>query len=143
MTGSRLVICVAAIALASAAAQAAPAYVTSTVNLRAGAGTDSAILAKIPAGSLLDADGCREWCEVEWQGKKGYAIASAIDRSGRVPSRRAAPRRHPPALYAAGEYVPIGEPYYYGPPVYDYGYRPYWGYWPYWGYRGHRHRHRW
>jgi uncharacterized protein YraI len=117
----------------AASAAAAPAYVTSTVNLRTGAGTDNEIVAKIPAGSLVDATNCTEWCEVEWQGKKGFSIATAIDRSGRVPARRrAAPRRYAPP---PGAYV-VGPPVVYGPPVY-YGYRPY--YRPYWGYRRWRH----
>jgi hypothetical protein len=92
------------------------------------------IVAKIPGGSLIDATNCTEWCEVEWQGKKGFAIASAIDRSGRVTVRRAAPR----ADIVPEEYAVVAPPrVYYRPPVYYYGYRPY--YWgvpgPYWGYR--------
>ena len=84
MTPTRLSICAAALVLLSAASRGAePAYVTSTVNLRAGAGTDNEIVAKIPAGSLVDATNCTDWCEVEWQGKKGFAIATALDRSGR------------------------------------------------------------
>jgi len=133
MTSSRLAICATALALATAtSAAAAPAYVASTVNLRAAAGTDSDVVAKIPAGSLVDATNCSEWCEVEWQGKKGFSIATALDRSGRVPSRRAAaPRRYYPVA-PAGEYVPVGPPVVYGGPAY-YGYGPY--YRPYWGYR--------
>jgi len=119
----------AMVLLTAASAVAAPAYVASTVNLRAGAGTDNEVIAKIPAGSLVDAANCSEWCEVEWQGRKGFSIASALDRSGRVPTqRRAAPRRYVPAAPA---YV-AGPPVVYGPPVY-YGSRPY--YRPYWGYR--------
>jgi uncharacterized protein YraI len=130
MPSSRLVVCTAALVLLTAASAAgAPAYVTSTVNLRSGAGTDNEIVAKIPAGSLVDANNCSDWCEVEWQGKKGFSIATALDRSGRVPTRRrAAPRRYAPAPYV------VGPPVVYGPPVY-YGYRPY--YRPYWGYRRH------
>ena len=91
MTPTRLTICAATLVLLSAAsASAEPAYVASTVNLRAGAGTGNEIVAKIPGGSLVDATNCSEWCEVEWQGKKGFAIATALDRSGRVPAPRAA-----------------------------------------------------
>ncbi len=71
--------------LTSAAANAAPAYVKSTVNLRSGAATTNEIVAKIPAGSLVEANNCSEWCEVTWQGKSGFAIKSALDTSGRVP----------------------------------------------------------
>jgi len=136
MTSTRLLTCVATFALLSVgSAAAAPAYVLSTVNLRAGAGTSNEIVAKIPGGSLVDATNCTDWCEVEWQGKKGFAIATALDRSGRVPARRAAPRLagSPPG------YEVVEPPVVYGPPVY---YRPYYRpyYWPYyrpyyWGYR--------
>jgi uncharacterized protein YraI len=135
MTSTRLLACAATFALLSVgSAAAAPAYVLTTVNLRAAAGTGNEIVAKIPGGSLIDATNCTEWCEVEWQGKKGFAIASAIDRSGRVPVRRAAPR----ADIAPEQYAIVAPPrVYYRPPVYYYGYRPY--YWggpgPYWGYR--------
>ena len=117
---------------AASGAQAKPAYVASTVNLRAAPGTGSEIVAKIPGGSLVDAGGCTEgWCEVSWQDKKGFAIQTALDLSGRVPQRRpAAPR-----VYEDGPDYVEGPPVYYGPPpVY---YRPY--YRPYWGW----HRHHW
>jgi hypothetical protein len=131
MIPTRLMICAAVTLLAAASAAAEPAYVTSTVNLRSGATTSSDIVAKIPGGSLVDASKCSEWCEVEWQGKSGFAIASALDRSGRVrpPGATAAPRRS----YSAGayieddDYVPVEPPYYYAPPPYYYGYRPYYG----------------
>jgi uncharacterized protein YraI len=142
MTWTRHIFCVAtSLALSAASAAAAPAYVKSTVNLRAGAGTDHESLAKIPAGSLVDAGNCAEgWCEVEWQGKKGFSIATALDMSGRVPVRQGSapgPRR----AYAGpvDEVIPVGPPVYYGPPRYYYPYRPYYyGYYGprrYWGYR--------
>jgi len=134
---TRLAICAATLVLLSAATAASdPAYVASTVNLRAGAGTANEIIGKIPTGSLVDAANCTDWCEVEWQGKKGFAIATALDRSGRVPAaRRAVPP--PGAAVVEDEYVPIAPPtvyaapgpYYYG---YGYGYR----YRPYYGWRG-------
>lgn len=117
---------------AASGVQAKPAYVASTVNLRAAPGTGSEIVAKIPGGSLVDAGGCTEgWCEVSWQDKKGFAIQTALDLSGRVPQRRpVAPR-----VYEDGPDYVEGPPVYYGPPpVY---YRPY--YRPYWGW----HRHWW
>jgi uncharacterized protein YraI len=128
MTPSRLTICAATLVLLSAAtATAEPAYVASTVNLRSAAGTTNEIIAKIPGGSLVDAANCSEWCEVEWQGKKGFAIATALDRSGRVPGPRPAVRR---AVVEDDDYVPVSPPvgyvapvpYYYG---YGYGYRRY------------------
>jgi uncharacterized protein YraI len=142
MTSTRLAICVASwIMLTAAAAAAEPAYVPSTLNLRTAAGTTNEIVAKIPGGSLVQVVGCADdWCEVEWQGKKGFSIATGLDRSGRVPSR-------PAARVAAGAAVPVGPgpvvvdgpPVVVGGPLY-YPYRPYYypyryGYGPYWGYR--------
>ena len=139
MIPTRLTIGAASLVLMSAlSANADPAYVASTVNLRAGAGTANEIIGKIPTGSLVDAANCTDWCEVEWQGKKGFAIATALDRSGRVPAaRRAVPP--PGAAVVEDEYVPIAPPVVYGAPVpyyYGYGYRPYYRY----GYRGYGYR---
>ena len=81
-----------------------------------------------------------------WQDKKGYAIATALDRSGRVPARRAAaPRAAGSSAYVEDdEYVPVGPPAVYAPApyYYGYGYRPYWGYRSY-GYGYRRGWHRW
>ncbi|MCX7315070.1 MAG: hypothetical protein WCG92_21790 [Hyphomicrobiales bacterium] len=144
MTPTRLTICAIALALLPALpAGAAPAYVASTVNLRAAAGTANEIVAKIPGGSLVDASNCTDWCEVEWQGKKGFAIATALDRSGRVPSRGVRqPAAGAPTVYEDDGYVPAAPPVVYGAPYYyGYGYRPYYrGYGPRYGYgyRGYR-----
>ncbi len=150
MTSTRLTIgAMTLILLSAASAAAGPAYVASTVNLRAGAGTDTEIIGKIPAGSLIDAANCNDWCEVEWRGKKGFAIASALDRNGRVPAPRAAARRAPgPGAYVEDDdYVPIGPPVVYGAPgpyYYGYGYRPYrYGYGWGWGYDYRRDYRRW
>ncbi len=143
-------LCLGVLLGAATGAMAKPAYVTSTVNLRAAPGTTSEIVAKIPGGSRVEADNCTEgWCAVTWQGKSGFAIATALDMSGQVPQRRSA--RRPPA-YAdePGDYVAEGPPVYYEgpayydvPPPYYYGpyYRPYGYYRPYYrgyGYRGWR-----
>jgi uncharacterized protein YraI len=138
MPAIRLAISATAFILISGAAQAAPAYVKSTVNLRSGAGTNNEILAKIPAGSLVDAGACAEgWCEIDWQGKKGYAIQTAIDTSGRVPGAGApiAPAYRPPVVRRR-VYVEDDPPVYYVRPRYYYYpyYRPYWGYRRYWRY---------
>ena len=143
MTWTRLTICAAALmALLATSALADPAYVKSTVHLRSGAGTSNESLGKIPAGSLVDASKCAEgWCEIEWQGKKGFSIATAIDLSGRVPIRQsAAPGPHRAYGPIAEDEVVVGPPVYYRPRYYyPYPYRPYWygyyGYRPYWGYR--------
>ena len=138
MTSIRLSIGAAAIALCSSVtAIAAPAYVKSTVHLRAGAGTNHEIVAKIPGGSLVDATNCAEgWCEVEWQEKKGFSIATALDRSGRVPTQSRSSRAYGPddddEIVVRRRY--IGPRPYYGPAPFYYGPRPYWG-GPYWRYR--------
>ena len=123
--------------LVATAATAAPAYVLSTVNMRAGPATSNDIVGKIPAGALVDATNCADgWCAVAWQGKSGFAIQTALDTSGRVPRPRGP--RGPGVV--ADDYVPMGggTVYYdypgaYGPPAYYYGYGPYWG--GGWGYR--------
>jgi uncharacterized protein YraI len=116
---------------ASAGALAKPAYVASTVNLRAAPGTTSEVVSKIPGGSLIDADNCTEgWCAVTWQGKSGFAIQSALDMSGRVPQRQAAQRQGPrrgPVYVDEPEEVVVDGPVYYEPGPYYYGYRPYYG----------------
>jgi uncharacterized protein YraI len=128
--------------LTTAFAAAEPAYVPSTVNLRNGAGTNNEIVAKIPGGSLVQVDGCADgWCEVEWQGKKGFSIATALDRSGRVPGARrvvsgglaAGPIGPSPAVVVDGPPIVVGGPLYYPYRPYYYPYR--YGYGPYWGYR--------
>ena len=138
MLAARHLLC-AGLLLASsvAGALAKPAYVLSTVNLRAAPGTSNEIITKIPSGSLVDADSCTDgWCAVTWQDKRGFAIQTALDLSGRVPPRTAAAAPPP------GPYVIDEGPVYYAPPPYYY--RPYWR--PYWRpyYRPWRyHYHRW
>ena len=143
--GKSSLVCLGALMLMTGVATARPAYVASTVNLRAAPGTGSEIVTKIPGGSLVDAAGCDGgWCEITWQDKKGFAIQTALDMSGRVPQQRAAavaPRgayRQGPDVVEGPDEV-IEGPAYYGPPaVVYYGgpyYRPY--YRPYWGWRRH------
>ena len=136
-----------AIACVAVPALAKPAYIASTVNLRAAPGTGSEIVAKIPGGSLVDASACDEgWCEITWQDKKGFAIQTGLDMSGRVPQQRAAAgppagvaynRQNPPVV--EGPEIVDGPVYYDSPPAvyYEPYYRPYyWGY----GWRGGWHR---
>ncbi len=133
-----LTICAGAlIALSATLAAASPAYVASNVNLRSGPGTTNEIVTKIPGGSLVDANNCRDgWCEVSWQGKSGFAIQTALDLSGRVPSRprtsyAPGPVYSAPGGYAPGGYIETPPPAYYGPAPYYYGPRYYYG-GPYW-----------
>ena len=133
-----------AVACVATPALAKPAYVASTVNLRAAPGTGSEIVAKISGGSLIDAGGCDGgWCEVAWQDKKGFAIQTALDMSGRVPQQRAAAPATGPAYrqgpqgqqVVEGPDVVDGPVYYSAPPPVVYYRGPY--YRPYWGWRRH------
>ena len=140
-----------AVTCAAVPALAKPAYVGSTLNLRAAPGTGSDIVAKIPGGSLVDAGACDEgWCEISWQDKKGFAIQTGLDMSGRVPQTRAAaaagpayrpapqgPRGSSTGPQVVEEPQVVEGPVYYAapPPVVYYGgpyYRPYWGWRRHW-----------
>ena len=90
------VACLAILALSGAApASAEPAVATSAVNLRASPGTASAVLGQIPARSTVQVKHCRDWCEVEWQGRKGFAIAAPLSRQARAPAQRDAAEADP------------------------------------------------
>jgi uncharacterized protein YraI len=78
MTHVRLLYCLGVLIISAAPALAKPAYVASTVNLRAAPGTTSEIVGKIPGGSLIEAKDCSEgWCAVTWGEKSGFAIQTA------------------------------------------------------------------
>ena len=123
-----------------------PGVAASTVNLRAEANTSSAIVTKIPGGSRIEVGDCTDgWCAVTFQGKSGFAIATALDTTGRVVRR--APRPVPPGVDPDDDFEPVAPGYgpayavapppvvYYGPRPYWYGPRPYWGYRRHWGWR--------
>jgi hypothetical protein len=114
-------VCFGALIGSGSIALAKPGYVITTVNLRAAPGTTNAIVAKIPGGSRIEASNCTGgWCAVTWQDKKGFAIQTALDLSGRMPPPRQA--YGPPPGYVDGP------PAYYGyvrPPGVYYG--PYYG----------------
>lgn len=121
---------------ATGAAFAKPAYVPSTVNLRAAPGTTNEIVAKIPGGSLVEVGDCTDgWCAVTFQEKVGFAIQTGLDLSGRVPQRRASAPPPPggPVYVDEPEYVAGPPAVYYGPPRrYYYGpYPRYYGPYPY------------
>lgn len=111
--------CLGLVLAIPAAALARPAFVPSTVNLRAAPGTSDDVVTKIPGGSVVEADNCADgWCAVTWQGKHGFAVQAAIDLGGRV--------RWRPAPAAEDAYALDEGPSYQAPPApYPY-YRPYW-----------------
>lgn len=140
----KTILCAGAFALLlTANAAAKPGVAVSTVNLRAESNTTSAIVAKIPGGARIDVGACAEgWCAVTFQGRSGFAIATALDTSGRMsrPVRRPMPGYDPdddyepayPPGYVVGPSVYVGPPIAYGPWGPHWG--PYWG--PRWGYGG-------
>ena len=151
----RLVLSACAILLLSASAFARPGVATTTVNLRAEANTTSEVLAKMPAGARLDVGDCNDgWCAVTFQGKSGFAIATAIDASGRPRAVRRAPPPGGPGYDPDDDYEPVAPGYrpypvappavvygqgpYYGPGPYFYGPGPYWGGYGYRGWGGWR-----
>jgi hypothetical protein len=142
----RLALSCGALLLFAGAAAARPGTAATTVNLRAESSTTSAILAKIPAGSRIDVGDCiGEWCAVTFQGRSGFAIATALDTTRRVvrrpPPMRGPVRQGPPPAYDPydddDDVVVAPRPYVVGPPAvvvapgpyygYGYGYGPYWG----------------
>jgi uncharacterized protein YraI len=91
--------------LAPVAAEAA--YVTGSVNMRTGPGTQYAVILTIPAGSRVQVGGCSSWCSVSYGGARGYVSASYISGGS------AGPR--PPVVYHRPP-----------PPTWGYAQRPYW-----------------
>ena len=66
------------------AAFAAPAYVTSNVNVRSGPGTGYSVIDNIRRGEQVDVQQCRgSWCYVEKRGPDGWVAASYLERGGR------------------------------------------------------------
>ncbi len=144
----RLVLSACAVMLLSASALARPGVATTTVNLRAEASTTSEVLGKMPAGARLDVGDCNDgWCAVTFQGKSGFAIATALDTSGRPRAVRRGPPRGPAGYDPDDDFEPVAPGYrpypvappgvygpgpYWGPGPYYYGGGPYWG--PRWGY---------
>ncbi len=101
--------------ISAGAAAAAPALVTSDLNLRRGPGTNFGVLTVLPGGATVNVLDCGGgWCEVAWRGGAGYASRSYLDLGGRA--------------YAA-------PPVYVAPPVVTFGFG--WG-----GSRWHRGWHR-
>jgi len=113
-------------------AAAAPALVTSDLNLRSGPGTNYQVLNVLPGGSTVDVLDCTgSWCRVGWGNSTGYASRSYLDvASGPVYSAAPPPVivAPPPVLgfgygygYRSGPRYYGGGPRYYGP---RYGARP-------------------
>ena len=104
--------------------------VATNVNLRQGPGTNFPIIITIPAGAPVAVSGCDSgWCQVTFQGRSGYIVATSLGGPPRAP--------YPPPPPPVG-YPPPYPPPYYGPYPYYYGPGPYWRHR---GYYGGWHRH--
>ncbi|ESR26009.1 SH3 domain-containing protein [Lutibaculum baratangense] len=80
-----LAILTAAALIAAVPAAAKPGLATSDLNLRAGPGTGHAVIATIPRGGAVDVEGCLSdlaWCEVAWNGRRGWASARYLALEG-------------------------------------------------------------
>lgn len=66
------------------AAMAAPAYVTTNVNVRSGPGTGYGVIDTLRRGEQVDVQQCSgSWCFVEKRGPDGWVSANYLDRGGR------------------------------------------------------------
>jgi uncharacterized protein YraI len=94
--------------LSAGAAAAAPAMVTSDLNLRSGPGTGYGVIDTLPAGSPVDVLGCTgSWCRVSSAEGEGFASGNFLDMSG--------------GAYAAAPGAVVVEPGYRYAPGYGYG----------------------
>lgn len=78
----RLIAAVAAIVtMGTAAAHAAPGYVTANVNLRTGPDIDFPRVAVIPEGEPIEIRGClrdESWCDVRWGPDRGWVYSEYL-----------------------------------------------------------------
>jgi hypothetical protein len=76
------VVCAAAVMFIPAAASAAPAVATSTVNVRGGPGTSYGVVDTLRPGESVDVLGCRSgWCYVQKSGPDGYVSSRYLRRA--------------------------------------------------------------
>jgi uncharacterized protein YraI len=74
-----------ALLLTAGAAAAAPAVVSTDLNMRSGPGTQYGVIGTIPGGATVDVDGCTgSWCAVNFNGRSGYASASYLQGGASV-----------------------------------------------------------
>jgi uncharacterized protein YraI len=105
---------VSALVLSAGVAAASPAITSSSVNLRAGPGTQYPVITTLPGSAPVDVSGCSgSWCAVSWNGTAGYVSANYLNMAGA-----------PPAVAAGPGYYYDDEPYddYVGPSFGYFGY---------------------
>ena len=101
------------LALASTAASAqAPqsAQATSNLNMRAGPGTQHAVVAWIPKNSWIQVFGCTNpvaWCQTTFNDRHGWVSASHLNPRPAVGTQPLPP---PPAPPGGGAHAPAGIP---------------------------------
>ncbi|MCG6122711.1 MAG: SH3 domain-containing protein [Microvirga sp.] len=74
----------------TAPAQAATAYVTNDLNMRAGPSTRYGVVRVLPAGSPVELLNCASrasWCEVAFRGVRGWVSGRYLDDGYRRPGR--------------------------------------------------------
>jgi len=97
------------LALSVDLASAAAARVNFNTNLRQGPGTNYALIATVPGGSIVEVSRCAaDWCTAHWHGRVGYMIATNLDL-------QPGPVARPVVVYPPLTY---GPPYFYGPRIY-------------------------
>jgi len=107
-----------ATAMGAGAAMAAPAVVTTDLNVRAGQGTNHPVVGVLPEGSVVETRGCGDgWCFIPQLG--GYASSSYLQPAGRGAMRmergpRVVERYEPYAGPMAGD--PVWRDGYYDEP---------------------------
>jgi len=126
--GSTLVV-IAGLA-AMVAAEASPARLVTSTNLRQAPGLESGIIATIPANSAVEVLSCKgQWCNVQWGPRGGYVVAKTLDRTALVPMEPGGPGYAGPPVAVDPGPVVVGPPAvyvspgYYGGPRWGYGYR--------------------
>ena len=76
------------LALSTGFAAAAPAVVQNDVNLHAGPGIQTRVVAAMPTGAAVDVMGCRaRWCQVAYGGAIGWASRASLGLGGPVAAR--------------------------------------------------------
>lgn len=105
MLRTRILGAAAILALSTGLAAAAPAALERSANVRAGPGTNYPVIATLPAGSVVDVEGCPgSWCQVATSAGQGFVARSLL------------------AFGAGGPAVAVAPGGYYDDDDYGYGY---------------------
>lgn len=75
------------------------AWTRTALHLRTGPGTRYAVITTMPAGAYVDLIRCGSWCELYYQGRRGFASARLISLDGYRPAPRVIALPMPPVIY--------------------------------------------